>query len=86
MDIDIVLSPQEGVVENLSQKLADAAADVFGSSQAETRVKIWPGDAANYAENCVTPGNACNPIFIDVLQAKLKTGQALKDEVKHLKK
>ena len=86
LDIEIVLNPQEGIEENLSQRLADAAGNIFGSAPAETWVKIWLVDAANYAENYVIAGNECYPVFINVLKAKLKTGQELKEEVKNLTK
>lgn len=86
LDIEIVRNPLEQIEENLSQQLANAAGDVFGSSPAATWVKIWLIDAANYAENNVFAGSENFPVFVNVMKARLETDDELEEEISRLTK
>ena len=81
LDVEIVLFPDESIDEDLSSKLADAAADIFGSAPGTTWLKLWLIKASNYAENGGLPKAGIFPVFVTVLNSVIPENEHLQLEV-----
>ena len=73
-----VLSP---IDPKLAQRLADAAALVFGSAPGRVWVRLRPLPAAQYAENSAAVDEGKWPVFVTVLHAHPPDGDARAKEV-----
>ena len=91
LDIEIVASnpthPSTGsgqvLPANLTQSLADAAAQVFGTPQGTVWVKVRVIPSVQYAEDNGTPLGVY-PVFVTVLKSRVPEGSALEDEIARL--
>lgn len=74
LDVQLVGTPSGGVTREFSQRIADAAADVFGAAPHTTWVRVRILDRDAYAENGGMPEEMA-PVFVSVLHAaRLSTG------------
>ena len=84
LDIEIVSSDSNSSLPaDLTQFLADKAAQVFGAPQGTVWVKVRVIPSAYYAEN----GGLLEgvyPVFVTVLQSKIPEGNALENEIAQL--
>jgi phenylpyruvate tautomerase PptA (4-oxalocrotonate tautomerase family) len=92
LDIEIVASdpdPSAGsgrvLPANLTQSLADEAAQVFGTPDGTVWVKVRVIPSAHYAEDHGTPPGVY-PVFVTVLKSKVQKGSKLEDEIARLTK
>jgi phenylpyruvate tautomerase PptA (4-oxalocrotonate tautomerase family) len=86
LDIEIVAPDStESLPADLTQSLADAAAQVFEVGPGRVWVKLRILPSTNYAENGGLP-EGLQPVFITVLESGVPDGRALKDEVIQLTK
>jgi phenylpyruvate tautomerase PptA (4-oxalocrotonate tautomerase family) len=84
LDIELVASDTtESLPADLTQSLADAAAQVFGSPQGGVWVKVHVVPSTQYAENGGLP-EGVQPVFVMVLKSRVPEGSALKDEITQL--
>ena len=80
LDIEPVLDAHAAVDPALAQRLADAAAAVFGSAPGRVWVRLRPLPAAQYAENGVVVAEDERPTFVTVLHAQPPCGDARAEE------
>ncbi len=94
LDIEIVTSDSnQSLPADLTQSLADEAAQVFGAPQGTVWVKVRFIPSAQYAEDHGTPPGAY-PVFVTVLKSRaraersrsIQKGSALEDEIARLTK
>ena len=86
LDIELVASDSaSGLPADLTQSLADAAAQVFDAGPGRVWVKLRILPSGSYAENGGLP-EGVQPVFITVLESKVPEGSALEDEVARLTK
>jgi len=84
LDIEIVASDSSpGLPADLTQSLADAAAQVFSTPQGTVWVKIRVIPSVQYAEDNGTPAGVY-PVFVTVLKSRVPEGSALEDEIARL--
>jgi phenylpyruvate tautomerase PptA (4-oxalocrotonate tautomerase family) len=84
LDIEIVSSDStQGLPADLTQSLADGAAQVFDSPPGAVWVKLRMIPSTEYAENGGTPPDLY-PVFVTVLKSRSPEGSALEDEVAQL--
>ncbi|MGD8406056.1 MAG: hypothetical protein PVJ21_20540 [Anaerolineales bacterium] len=84
LDIEIVASDStQGLPADLTQSLADEAAQVFDSPPGRVWVKVKTISPTEYAENGGTPPGVY-PVFVTVLKSRAPEGNALEDEVAQL--
>ena len=84
LDIEIVASNADlGLPADLTQSLADAAAQVFGTPQGTVWVKVRVIPSAQYAEDNGTPLGVY-PVFVTVLKSRIPEGSALENEIARL--
>jgi phenylpyruvate tautomerase PptA (4-oxalocrotonate tautomerase family) len=69
LDIEPVLDARIAVDPALAQRLADAAAAVFGQAPGRVWVRLRPLPAAQYAENGAVVAESERPTFVTVLHA-----------------
>lgn len=82
LDVEPVVGEDHTLDPSLAQRLADAAAVVFGSAPGRVWVRLRPLPAAQYAENAsVAAGaDADLPVFVTVLHAHPPAGDARANE------
>ena len=80
LDIEPVLDAHAAVDPTLAQRLADAAAAVFGQAPGRVWVRLRPLPAAQYAENGAAVEPAERPTFVTVLHARPPEGDARAQE------
>jgi len=86
LDVEIVASDSiPGLPADLTQSLANVAADVFGTAQGTVRVKLRIIPFAHYAEDHGKP-EGVYPVFVTVLKSLVPEGSALEDEIYQLTK
>jgi len=84
LEVEIVTSDStEYLPADLTQSLADAAAQVFGSHQGRVWVKLRVIPSAQYAENGGTP-EGVHPVFVTVLKSRIPERSALVGEIAQL--
>lgn len=84
LDIEIVAPDlTQNLPADLTQSLADSAAQVFGSKPGTVWVKVQTILAANYAENGGAP-DGVYPVFVSVLKSKVPKGSELEEEISQL--
>ena len=84
LDIELIASDSTpGLPADLTQSLADAVAQVFGTPQGTVWVKVRVIPAAQYAEDNGTPLGVY-PVFVTVLKSRVPKGSALEDEIAQL--
>lgn len=91
LDIELIASDSahsstgsgQSLPAELTQSLADAAAQVFGSPQGTVWVKVRVIPSAQYAEDNGTPLGVY-PVFVTVLKSRVPEGSALEDEIARL--
>ena len=78
LDVEAVVAEGQKLDPLLAQRLADAAAAVFGSAPGRVWVRLHPLPAAHYAENggAAADADAERPVFVTVLHAHPPEGQA----------
>ena len=84
LDIEIVapdLTPF--LPADLTQSLADEAAQVFGAQAGTVWVKVRIIPLAHYAENNGAPAGTY-PVFVTVLRSRIRKGSELKNEIARL--
>ena len=81
LDIEPVLDAHAAVDPTLAQRLADAAAAVFGQAPGRVWVRLRPLPAAQYAENGVAVAPTGLPVFVTVLHAHPPQRETLVAEV-----
>lgn len=80
LDIEPVLDARWAVDPVLAQRLADAAAAVFGQAPGRVWVRLRPLPAAQYAENGALVAEDARPTFVTVLHAQPPEGDARAQE------
>jgi phenylpyruvate tautomerase PptA (4-oxalocrotonate tautomerase family) len=70
LDVEPVQAADTAIDPTLAQRLADAAAAVFGSAPGCVWVRLRPLPAARYAENGVVVAADEAPVFVTVLHAR----------------
>ena len=80
LDIEPVLDAHVAVDAGLAQRLADAAAGVFGSAPGRVWVRLRPLPAAQYAENGAVVAEGERPTFVSVVHAHPPQGEARAEE------
>jgi phenylpyruvate tautomerase PptA (4-oxalocrotonate tautomerase family) len=86
LDIEIVAPDStQGLPADLTQSLADEAAQVFGAQAGTVWVKVRIVPLAQYAENNGVP-NGVYPVFVTVLRYKVPKGSELEEEITRLTK
>jgi phenylpyruvate tautomerase PptA (4-oxalocrotonate tautomerase family) len=80
LDIEPVLDAHAAADPALAQRLADAAAGVFGSAPGRVWVRLRPLPAAQYAENGAIVAEGERPTFVTVLHAQPPEGDARAEE------
>jgi phenylpyruvate tautomerase PptA (4-oxalocrotonate tautomerase family) len=84
LDIEIVVSdPSSGLAADLTQTLADAAAQVFGSPPGTVWIKLRLLPSAQYAEDHGRP-EGVYPVFVTVLKSRAPEGSELEEEIVRL--
>jgi phenylpyruvate tautomerase PptA (4-oxalocrotonate tautomerase family) len=80
LDVEPVQAAHTANDATLAQRLADAAAAVFGSAPGRVWVRLRPMPAAQYAENGVDVATDEAPVFVTVLHAQPPQGDARAQE------
>jgi phenylpyruvate tautomerase PptA (4-oxalocrotonate tautomerase family) len=80
LDVEPVQAAHTAHDPTLTQRLADAAAAVFGSAPGRVWVRLRPLPAAQYAENGVVVAADEAPVFVTVLHAQPPHGDARTQE------
>jgi len=80
VDIEIVLKPDETVVNEMVSELADRLGEIFSSPKNGTWVKVYRIAAHHYAENQGKESDAY-PIFVSVLKSRLPAPDEMQKEV-----
>jgi phenylpyruvate tautomerase PptA (4-oxalocrotonate tautomerase family) len=85
LDIDIVVSDptHPSTRADLTQNLAEAAAQAFSAPPGTVWVKLRVLPSAQYAENGGLP-EGVNPVFVTVLKSRVPEGSELEDEIARL--
>lgn len=84
LDVEVVGSLSGDVAEGLADRIADAAAEAFGSRPQGTWVKLhFLGEGA-YSENAGGPPEGVLPVFVSVLQAEVPDGGQLVEQASRL--
>ncbi len=76
LDIEPVLDAGATIDPTLAQRLADAAAPVFGQAPGRVWVRLRPLPAAQYAENDAAVAADERPTFVTVFHAHPPEGDA----------
>lgn len=84
LDIELVVNPEEPLPTGLAAQLADRAGAVFGGAPGTTWVKLHPILRHYYAENGVGLTEEVQPVFVNVLKAKLPSPAQLQTEAAQL--
>lgn len=69
LDVTIVHGADEALPADLAQRLADAAAQVFGDPPGRVWVTVTAVPAARYAENGTPAAETPHPVLVRVLKA-----------------
>lgn len=86
LDIEIVAPDStQGLPADLTQSLADQAAQVFSAQAGSVWVKVQIIPLAQYAENNGNPAGVY-PVFVTVLKSKVQEGGELRNEIARLTK
>jgi phenylpyruvate tautomerase PptA (4-oxalocrotonate tautomerase family) len=80
LDVEPVIDAHAAIDPTLAQRLADAAAAVFGSPPGRVWVRLRPLPAAQYAENGAVVSDSERPAFVTVLHAQPPQGDARAQE------
>jgi phenylpyruvate tautomerase PptA (4-oxalocrotonate tautomerase family) len=80
LDVEPVLDALSLIDPTLAQRIADAAALVFGSAPGRIWVRLRPLPAAQYAENSAAVDEGEWPVFVAVLHAHPPEGDARAQE------
>ena len=84
LDIEIAASdPENKLPADLTQSLADAVAQVFGSPQGTVWVKLRIIPSTQYAEDHGKLAGL-QPVFVTVLKSRVPEGNALQNEITQL--
>ena len=83
LEVEHVGEPSPTLRGDLAQRIADAAADVFGAKPQSTWVKLRVLPANDYAENAGAPEGDL-PVFVRITLRAPRTGDALRTEAKEL--
>ena len=84
LDIEIVAPDSTlSLPADLTQSLADEAAQVFCAQAGTVWVKVRLIPLAHYAENNGTPAGTY-PVFVTVLRSRVQKGDELKNEIARL--
>jgi phenylpyruvate tautomerase PptA (4-oxalocrotonate tautomerase family) len=84
LDVAVVGPLPDGIRSGLAQRVADAAALVFGSGPQETWVTIRYVPLEDYAENAGGPPVEVQPVIVSVLQAHRPGPRPLADQAARL--
>jgi phenylpyruvate tautomerase PptA (4-oxalocrotonate tautomerase family) len=84
LDVEIISLTEDGKVEGLARRIADAASAVFRSKPGQTWVKLTVIPIERYAENAGGPPEGLLPVFVRVLERKVPRGSELQSEVQAL--
>lgn len=76
LDIEPVIDAHAPIDPTLAQRIADAAALVFGSAPGRVWVRLRPLPMAQYAENGAAVAGDEGPVFVSVLHAHPPEGAA----------
>jgi len=84
LNIEIVASDSaQSLPADLTQSLADAAAQVLGAPDGTVWVKLRVIPSAEYAENGGVP-EGVYPVFVTVLKSRILEGSELENEIARL--
>lgn len=84
LDVALVASDSTaGLPADLTQSLANAVAQVFGTPQGTVWVKVRVTPSTQYAEDNGTPLSVY-PVFMTVLKSRVPEGSALKNGIAQL--
>jgi phenylpyruvate tautomerase PptA (4-oxalocrotonate tautomerase family) len=80
LDVEIVLADTERLDEDLPQRLADVAGEIFGAPAGRMWVRMRGLPLQNYAESGGLPAGV-RPVFASVLKAKYPSLEDLRGEI-----
>ncbi len=83
LEVEIVQLGKETALRGLAQRIADAAAAIFGCETGRVWVRLRHLSVADYAENGGLP-EGIHPVFVRVLVAHLPERDVLREEAKRL--
>lgn len=84
LDVAVIGPVPDELRPGLAQRVADAAATVFGSEPQQTWVRLRHVPLDDYAENAGGPPAEVQPVIVSVLQAHAPVGAALADQASRL--
>src|SRR5262245_18142810 len=84
LNVEIVMAGGETLPPDLSKRIADAAARVFGTPSGRTWVLLHRHSSESYAENGVGLEPGSLPMFVRVLKAAVPAQAELEREVSEL--
>jgi phenylpyruvate tautomerase PptA (4-oxalocrotonate tautomerase family) len=82
LEIEVVTA--DALADDLAQRLAEMAGEVFGSPPGRTWVRLRSLPPHQYAENCTLQPEGHRAVFVAVLKAQPPSGAALASEARSL--
>jgi phenylpyruvate tautomerase PptA (4-oxalocrotonate tautomerase family) len=83
LEVEVVLRPNEFLVSDLAERLAEAAAGTFASPKGSVWVKLRAIQLTEYAENGGLL-EGVQPVFVKVLKSKVPRRGELEHEIARL--
>lgn len=80
INIEIVLKPDETILDEMASQFADELGTIFGSSKNGTWVKVYGITERFYAENGGKQAEVY-PVFVSVLKASLPAAAEMQREI-----
>ena len=84
LEVEVVLRQNETLPAGVAAAIADAAAQVFGSSPGNTWVRLRTMSPRDYAEDGGGPPEGVFPVFVSVLKARIGNQEELQREAARL--
>jgi len=84
LEIELIGDPAEEATADLASRLADAAAEVFGSDPRQTWVRLGYTPVSQYGENSAGSPIDVAPVFVRVLKYRRPDAEQLRREVRLL--
>ena len=84
LEVDFICLDERRTSSDLARRIAESAAEVFGSTPGETWVSVNLVPRTCYAENGGGPPEGVLPVFVRVLKRRSPRGASLAAEVEAL--
>jgi len=83
LDIEVVADGDAALIDDVAQRLADAAGEVLGTPAGRTWVRLRTLPRTSYAENGGAP-DELRPVFVSLLKARRPPPDQIGDEARRL--